>query len=116
MAYNGSPMVTKYHPYKFIAKDDVAVLIPKQPLRGTAVLFVQLMLLRETWRYSYGRKCFKEKLMRTVINLPVRDGKLDEESMQEVMQEVMHSTAYWDFMRPRVKNAVPFKKTLGTLP
>ena len=71
VAYNGSPMVTKYHPYKFIAKDDVAVLIPKQLLRGTTVLFVQLMLLRETWRYSYGRKCFKEKLMRTVINLPV---------------------------------------------
>ena len=31
VAYNGSPMVTKYHPYKFVAKDDVAVLIPSVP-------------------------------------------------------------------------------------
>ena len=52
VAYNGSPMVTKYHPYKFVAKDDIAVLIPKRPLRGTTVLFVQMMLSRETWRYS----------------------------------------------------------------
>ena len=100
VAYNGSPMVTKYHPYKFIAKDDVAVLIPKSPLRGTTLLFVQMMLLRETWRYSYGRKCFKEKLTRTVINLPVKDGEIDEESMQEVMW----STAYWGFIQPRVRD------------
>ena len=101
VAYNGSPMITKYHPYKFIAKNDVAVLIPKLPLRGTTLLFVQMMLLRETWRYSYGRKCFREKLMRTIINLPVKDGKIDEESMQEVMDR----TAYWHFIHPRVKDA-----------
>ena len=105
VAYNGSPMTTKYHPYKFVAKDDVAVLIPKLPLRGTTVLFVQMMLLKETWRYSYGRKCFKEKLMKTVINLPVVAGKkIDEESMQKVM----NNTAYWDFIHPRIRNAIPF--------
>ena len=37
------------------------VLNPKRPLRGTTVLFVQMMLSLETWRYSYGRKWFKEK-------------------------------------------------------
>ena len=105
VAYNGSPMVTKYHPYKFVAKDDVAVLIPKRALRRTTVLFIQMMLLRETWRYSYGRKCFKEKLIRTEVNLPLKDGKLDEDSMEEVVRH----TAYWDFVKPRVKDSVPLR-------
>ena len=100
VAYNGSPMVTKYHPYKFVAKDDVAVLIPKRSLKATTLLFVQMMLLRETWRYSYGRKCFKNKLKRTVINLPVDRGDLDEDAMEEVIA----NTAYWDFIQPMMKN------------
>ena len=102
VAYNGSPMVTKYHPYKFVAKDDVAVLIPKRTLRVTTLLFVQMMLLRETWRYSYGRKCFKKKLMRTVINLPMDKGDLDEDAMEEVMT----NTAYWDFIEPVIKKGL----------
>ena len=100
VAYNGSPMVTKYHPYKFVAKDDVAVLTPKRTLRATTLLFVQMMLLRETWRYSYGRKCFKNKLMRTVINLPKDEGDLDE----DVIEEVIADTAYWDFIQPMIRN------------
>ena len=105
VAYNGSPMVTKYHPYKFAAKDDVAVLIPRLPLRRTTVLFVQMMLSREAWRYSYGRKCFKRRLMRTVIHLPVRNGSLDEDAMQKVMSR----TAYWHFVKPRLKEAAPLE-------
>lgn len=103
VAYNGSPMTTKYHPYKFVAKDDVAVLVPRQPLRSTTVLFIQIMLLRETWRYSYGRKCFRAKLMRVAINLPVMGGDLDEDSMEEVLR----CTTYWDFVQPRVRHANP---------
>ena len=104
VAYNGSwPMLTKYHPYRFAAKDDVAVLIPKQSLRGTTVLFIQMMLSRETWRYSYGRKCFREKLMRTVLHLPMKDGKLDEDAMQAIM----NATAYWHFLGPQIKDMNP---------
>nr|WP_276978067.1 hypothetical protein [Ferrimicrobium acidiphilum] len=34
VAYNGSwPLLTKYHPYKFGTKDDVGLLIPKNPLK-----------------------------------------------------------------------------------
>ena len=107
VAYNGSwPMLTKYHPYKFAAKDDVAVLLPKRTLRGTTVLFVQMMLSRETWRYSYGRKCFKEKLMRTAIHLPVKNERLDEDAMEAIMSD----TAYWHFIEPRIKDASPLGK------
>src|SRR3990167_8251652 len=62
VAYNGSPLTTKFHPYPFGAKDDVAVLTPLKPMGECAVMYVAALLNRMTWRYSYGRKCFKEKL------------------------------------------------------
>jgi type I restriction enzyme M protein len=63
VAYNGSwPIMSKFHPYEFGAKDDVAVLIPKLPMQGLSLLYVAALLNRMTWRYSYGRKCFKDKL------------------------------------------------------
>ena len=99
VAYNGHPLVTKYHPYKFAAKDDVAVLVPKKTLRVTTLLFVQMMLLKETWRYSYGRKCFKNKLIRAVINLPIDNGDLAEDAMEKVMA----NTTYWDFIQPMIR-------------
>ena len=105
VAYNGSPLITKYHPYKFVAKDDIAVLIPRRTLRAASLLFMQMMLLRETWRYSYGRKCFRKKLMRTVINLPMNRGDLDESAMEMVMNR----TGYWEFVQPMLKNTVPPK-------
>ena len=77
--------------------------MPKRALRATSLLFIQLMLSRETWRFSYGRKCFKNKLTRTLINLPVDGEDLDEDAMGEVIS----STSYWEFVRPMIKDAVP---------
>jgi len=68
VAYNGSwPLLAKYHPYEFGAKDDVAVLIPKRPLPETALLHTAAVLNTMVWRYSYGRKCFREKLRNVVL-------------------------------------------------
>ena len=45
VACNGSwPMLTKYHPYPFAAKDDVAVMLPICPLKVSTLLFIQMML------------------------------------------------------------------------
>lgn len=79
VAYNGRPLTTKYHPYKFGSKDDVAVLVPKVPMTQAVLLYVAALLKRMIWRYSYGRKCFKEKLQDVKIVLPVR--KQDGESV-----------------------------------
>lgn len=71
VAYNGSwPLLSKFHPYRFGAKDDVAVLIPKQEMSDLALLYVAALLNRMTWRYSYGRKCFQKKLSNVAIPLP----------------------------------------------
>ena len=65
VAYNGSwPLMTKFHPYRFAAKDDVAVLLPLQPMNDATLLYVAAMLNRMIWRYSYGRKCFRANCKR----------------------------------------------------
>jgi hypothetical protein len=59
VAYNGSwPLTTKFHPYRFGAKNDVAVLLPLQPMKDSVMLYAAALLNRLVWRYSYGRKCF----------------------------------------------------------
>jgi hypothetical protein len=72
VAYNGSwPLTTKFHPYAFGAKDDVAVLVPRNPMKQSVLMYVAALLNRIIWRYSYGRKCFREKLEGVILDMPV---------------------------------------------
>jgi hypothetical protein len=98
VAYNGQPLTTKYHPYQFAAKDDVAVLLPIKPLKGTTLLFIQMMLNSEQWRYSYGRKCYKAKLSRMQLLLPIKNSEIDEQGIAGLIG----STSYWDFLSPMI--------------
>lgn len=101
VAYNGAPLTTKYHPYAFAAKDDVAVLLPRRAFGAATLLFVQMMLNRERWRYSYGRKCFREKLSRMYVRLPMKEGVVDEAGIAAVMA----NTSYWDFVCRTIRDA-----------
>lgn len=82
VAYNGQPLTAKYRPYEFGAKDDVGVLVPRQPMTETTLVFITALLNARRWRYSYGRKCFKRKLEGVEVEVPltVVDGlrELDE--------------------------------------
>lgn len=82
VAYNGSwPLMTKFHPYKFGAKDDVAVLIPRKPMKDTTLLYVAAVMNNMIWRYCYGRKCFREKLRQVSILIPMKDDQIDEQEI-----------------------------------
>jgi hypothetical protein len=98
IAFNGSTLSAKYHPYRFAAKDDVAVCVPKKPLRLTTELFIQVMLRREQWRFSYYRKCFKAKLERVTVPLPKLGDAIDEAAIQSVMK----ATPYWKYLHERL--------------
>ncbi len=98
IAFNGSTLTAKHHPYDFAAKDDVAICFPKQPLRLTTELFIQVMLGRERWRFSYYRKCYRQKLERMTVLLPVRKGSINEDAIQTVMK----ATSYWPFLAERM--------------
>lgn len=88
VAYNGLPLVTKFHPYRFGAKDDVGILIPKTPMRDSTLFYVAALLNSMTWRYSYGRKCYREKLQNISISLPATQSKgamiLDENAISKI--------------------------------
>lgn len=98
IALNGSPLVTRFHPYKFAAKDDVAVCTPKHGWRTSTHVFVAAMIERERWRYSYYRKCYLEKLRRFTIQLPSKDGEPDEHAMSALLA----TTTYWQFVDGRL--------------
>jgi type I restriction enzyme M protein len=95
VAYNGQPLMTKFHPYEFGAKDDVAVLIPKREMRDSTLLFIAAFLNRLQWRYSYGRKCFRQKLRSVEVLLPATDTRDIDAG---VIAELLESVPYWDFV------------------
>ena len=99
IAFNGDNALTsKYHPYRFAAKDDVAVCHPKKPLEPTTQLFIQTMVNRERWRYSYYRKCYAEKLRRFEIGLPSKRGEIDEGTIRAVVE----ASPYWPYLQTQV--------------
>lgn len=71
VAFNGFPLTTKFHPYRFGAKDDACLLIPLRPMSDSVIIYVASLLNGMRWRYSYGRKCFREKLQNVSLLLPV---------------------------------------------
>jgi hypothetical protein len=101
IALNGATLATKYHPYRFAAKDDVAICTPKTPLRLTSLLFIQAMLNRERWRYSYYRKCYMNKLPRFSLALPVKGSGLDE----DLMEMLVTTAPYWDYLKSQTFEA-----------
>ncbi len=95
VALNGRPLTAKYHPYRFSAKDDVAVCISRFPVQLTTEMFILAMLNRERWRYSYYRKCYIDKLRRFRVPLPAKNGGIDEAAIQGMVG----STPYWNYIQ-----------------
>lgn len=108
VAYNGSwPIMAKFHPYTFGAKDDVAVLIPHHEMSPLALLYAAALFNRMTWRYSYGRKCFRDKLQEVDLPIPtITNGEtvtVDEDAVrkafprgiQTVAGEIAKSAGQW---------------------
>lgn len=98
IAYNGQPLTSKYHPYRFGAKDDVAVLLPLVDLDESTLIYIAAWLNHRRWRYSYGRKCFKNKMKQINIELPAHeDGSINEDFISS-----LHAK--------RIHNSIPHKK------
>lgn len=92
VAYNGAPLTAKYRPYEFGAKDDIGVLIPRVKVNPVTLVYVVVVLNAMRWRFSYGRKCFRNKLELLEIEVPIihEDGdcRLDETRISEIVGQV----------------------------
>src|SRR5258706_2307185 len=111
VAYNGSyPLTTRYHPYRFGAKDDVAVLTPRKPMKDSTLFYIAALLNRMTWRYSYGRKCYREKLQNVSILVPViaSNGEIDidEQEITRVFPNSFKSYIPEKIPSPKIKPPV----------
>ena len=94
VAYNGSwPLLAKFHSYEFGAKDDVAVLTPKQPMQATTLLYVAAQLNMMTWRYSYYRHCYRAKVLDTPLVFPGVSGEIDENAIASLCRHDAESLA-----------------------
>ncbi|MGB7901840.1 MAG: restriction endonuclease subunit S [Halobacteriota archaeon] len=86
IASNGQPMTTFYHPYTFTADDDMLVCVPMRWLKLSTIYYVVAYLNKQQWRYSYGRKCFANKVDKIFVELPVTpDGEIDQQTIEDLI-------------------------------
>lgn len=108
IAFNGRPLTTHYHPYRFTPKDDVAVCLPKDRMKPEVMFFIACQLNAEKWRYSYYRKCFQQKLGRQAVKLPSNRGKIDVATIERCCAV----SPYWRWLREQFRPSVVAKREL----
>lgn len=69
----------------FMATDNVLILTPKRQFRTTTLFFIQFMINSERWRFSYGRQPYKRVFSKTEILLPIKNGEIDEDYIQNLV-------------------------------
>jgi len=95
IASDGQPLASFYHYYPFAAKDNVIVGIPKKKYRFTTLIFIVTELNRLRWRFSYGRKCYENKINKIKIFLPTtEDGEIDEDFIEYLVK----SCSAWEIL------------------
>ncbi|MFC1990419.1 hypothetical protein ACFLVW_07735, partial [Chloroflexota bacterium] len=108
VAYNGQPLLTKFHTYEFGAKDDIAVLKPRNPMLNSTLLYIADLLNSFKWRYSFGRKCFRNKLCNLPIQLPIIENGNGE---HDIDQDIIAAQYPVDF-----RKLIPPKGKSGSFP
>lgn len=95
IASDGQPLTSYYHYYPFVAKDNVIICIPNQNYKFTTLLFftTQLNILR--WRFSYGRKCYLNKIHKIKIFLPFKNNNIDEDYIEYLFK----TSLSWDTLK-----------------
>lgn len=87
IASDGQPLATYYQYYPFVAKDNVILGIPAQQYRFTTMLFFVAQINSLRWRFSYGRKCYLNKIHKIKLYLPfTENGQLSEDFIENMVK------------------------------
>jgi type I restriction enzyme M protein len=87
VASNGTPLTSFYHPYEIVAKDDVFVCVPPDDMKIATIMYVITALNSITWRFSYYRKAYLNKLNKIRIWMPLtKDGDVDQAWLKDVAE------------------------------
>lgn len=87
IASDGKPLTSFYHYYTFSAKDNVMVCFSKKDYRFTSLLFITSQLNNIRWRFSYGRKCYLNKVHKIKIFLPMKGEQIDENYIEYLVKK-----------------------------
>jgi len=82
-----------YQPLAFSASDHVEKLIPKFIMSKYAALFISTIINAEQYRYNYGRKCSQERMKKSHIKLPSKNGVPDFEFMENYIKSLPYSSS-----------------------
>jgi hypothetical protein len=93
--YNGSVGEAFYQPKDFWASDDVNVLYPRKKyfrkFNQYIALFIIPILRLNKFKFSYGRKWHMDRMKKSKIALPVKNGKLDLDVMERFVKTLPYS-------------------------
>lgn len=82
-----------YQPLSFSASDHVEKLIPKFIMNKYVALFISTIINAEQYRYNYGRKCSQERMKKSYIKLPSKNGVPDFEFMENYIKSLPYSSS-----------------------
>lgn len=90
VASDGTPLTTFYQPQKFAAKDNFIIFHTPESMEITTIFYIIMEINRIRWRFSYGRKCYLNKIDKVEIMLPhTTDGKIDENYISSLMKSFL---------------------------
>lgn len=95
---NGSVGQSFYQPAPFCSTEDVHVFAPLFKLNPFVAMFLTPLIMKEKYRYSYGRKWGIARMKHSKIKLPI-----DQEGNPD-----------WQFMEDYIKS-LPYSSNLGAL-
>lgn len=82
-----------YQPLPFSASDYVERLIPNFNMNKYIALFIATVVNAEQYRYNYGRKCCQERMEKSHIKLPTKNGEPDFEFMEDYIKSLPYSSS-----------------------
>ncbi len=91
--YDGSVAESYYQPVPFWALDSVNILYPKFELNPFIGLFISTIIRQEKYRFNYGRKWGKDRMEKSSIKLPAKDGQPDWQWMEAYIKSLPYSKA-----------------------
>ncbi|MEA1929405.1 MAG: N-6 DNA methylase [Patescibacteria group bacterium] len=88
IASDGAPLTSFYHYYQFTAKDNVLLCKPLREYKFSTLLFFVTQINSLKWRFSYGRKCYENKVDQLKIFLPINiSGEIDEDYLNAIFKK-----------------------------
>ncbi len=88
---NGAVGDAFYQNKDFFATGDVNILIPKFNLTPFIAMFLNTVIKKEQFRFNYGRKWGKEKMLAHKVKLPTKNNQPDWQFMQDYIKSLPYS-------------------------